>query len=207
MAQNISLLGAIYLAVPSILLPKQGGGTARFDDCSVVTAIASDVAQGKIFIDSSGNITTGTASGGGGGSSFTQLYTSELANVSTTSTTAETVNTLSSGVTFEVGKVYMVSVVDKAGKRNGYFYRSDSYFFIPASVFVSSTTMFSMCVGVGSNGAYNWSTTTRGVFLARYYGGNNMGDLQINKRYDSTRGTVNGTYTVTLYRVDIPNGL
>ena len=206
MAQKITLLGASYSDCPAVLLPKTGGGTARFDDASITTATASDVAQGKIFIDSSGNITTGTASGGGG-TSFTQLYTSELANVSTTSTSAASVGTLSSGVTFEAGKVYMVSVVDKAGKRNGYFYRCDSYFFIPASVFTNSTTMFSMCVGVGSDGAYNWGTTTRGVYLYRYYGGSNMGDLQIYKRYDSSRGTVNGTYTVTLYRVDIPNGL
>lgn len=66
MAQNISLLGATYNAVPAVLLPKSGGGTARFDDCSVVTAGASDVASGKVFVASDGTITTGTASGGGG---------------------------------------------------------------------------------------------------------------------------------------------
>lgn len=64
MAQNISLLGATYSAVPAVQLPKQGGGTARFDDCSVVTATASDVASGKVFVASDGAITTGTASVG-----------------------------------------------------------------------------------------------------------------------------------------------
>lgn len=66
MAQNITLLGASYSAVPAVLLPKTGGGTARFDDASVTTATASDVASGKVFVAANGTITTGTASGGGG---------------------------------------------------------------------------------------------------------------------------------------------
>lgn len=65
MAQNITLMGASYSAVPAVTLPKTGGGTARFDDASVTTATASDVASGKVFLDSNGTITTGTASGGG----------------------------------------------------------------------------------------------------------------------------------------------
>ena len=64
MAQNITLLGANYSAVPAVQLPKTGGGTARFDDCTVVTATASDVASGKVFVASDGTVTTGTASGG-----------------------------------------------------------------------------------------------------------------------------------------------
>ena len=68
MAQNITLLGANYSAVPAVILPKTGGGTARFDDASVTTAAASDVASGKIFLASDGTITTGTNSGGGGAS-------------------------------------------------------------------------------------------------------------------------------------------
>lgn len=69
MAQNITLLGASYSDCPAVLLPKTGGGTARFDDASVTTATASDVASGKIFLASNGTITTGTNSGGGGGAS------------------------------------------------------------------------------------------------------------------------------------------
>lgn len=69
MAQNITLLGASYSAVPAVVLPKTGGGTARFDDASITTATASDVASGKVFLASDGTITTGTSSGGGGGAS------------------------------------------------------------------------------------------------------------------------------------------
>ena len=66
MAQNITLMGASYSNVPAVTLPKTGGGTARFDDATVTTATASDVASGKIVLASNGTITTGTASGGGG---------------------------------------------------------------------------------------------------------------------------------------------
>lgn len=65
MAQNITLMGASYSAVPAVTLPKTGGGTARFDDASVTTATASDVASGKVFLAADGTITTGTSSGGG----------------------------------------------------------------------------------------------------------------------------------------------
>lgn len=67
MAQNITLLGASYSAVPGVQLPKTGGGTALFTDVSPTTATAADVASGKIFFDAAGNQTTGTNSGGGGG--------------------------------------------------------------------------------------------------------------------------------------------
>ena len=87
MSKNISLLGATYSNVPAILLPQQGGGTARFDDASVTTAVASDVASGKVFLASDGTITTGTASGGGG-SGLTLLKTTSLGTLSTTSTSA-----------------------------------------------------------------------------------------------------------------------
>lgn len=67
MAQNITIAGNQYPSVPSILIPKTGGGgNATFTDTSPTTASASDVAQGKIFFDSTGSQQTGTATGGGG---------------------------------------------------------------------------------------------------------------------------------------------
>lgn len=72
MSQNITLMGASYTAVPAVTLPKTGGGTARFDDATVTTATASDVASGKVFLASDGTITTGTNSGGGGASNIVQ---------------------------------------------------------------------------------------------------------------------------------------
>ncbi len=59
-------MGASYSDVPAVVLPQTGGGTARFDDASVTTAVAADVAQGKVFLAADGTITTGTGTGGGG---------------------------------------------------------------------------------------------------------------------------------------------
>ena len=69
MAQNITLWGASYQAVPSVTLPKTGGGTASFTDVSDTTAAASDVASGKYFYTAAGVRTAGTNSGGGGSAS------------------------------------------------------------------------------------------------------------------------------------------
>ena len=67
MAQNITLLGASYSDVPSILLPKTGGGTAQFDDTTIASnaASASDILAGKLAYVN-GSLITGTGTGGGG---------------------------------------------------------------------------------------------------------------------------------------------
>ena len=75
MAQNITIWGASYSAVPSVTLPKTGGGTASFVDVTSTTATASDVASGKIFYASNGTQTTGTSSGGGSLSYDTKTVT------------------------------------------------------------------------------------------------------------------------------------
>lgn len=70
MAQDITLMGASFSDVPSVRLPKTGGGFASFTDVTGTTAVASDVAQGKTFFLADGTEATGTASGGGGGETW-----------------------------------------------------------------------------------------------------------------------------------------
>lgn len=101
MAQNITLLGASYTGVPAVTLPKTGGGTARFDDASVTTATASDVASGKIFLASNGTITTGTNSGGGGSSMNVQVAQSTTRASSSTYTSCVSL-TCSTAGTYDV---------------------------------------------------------------------------------------------------------
>lgn len=66
MSQNISLWGATYSDVPSVLLPKSGGGTASFTDVTDTTATASDVLSGKWLHLADGSFVQGTNSGGSG---------------------------------------------------------------------------------------------------------------------------------------------
>ena len=93
MAQNITLLGASYSAVPGVTLPKTGGGTATFYDVSDTTAAASDVATGKYFYTASGVKTEGTNSGGGGGAfavdTATKTLTASASSISFTSLSGE----------------------------------------------------------------------------------------------------------------------
>lgn len=63
MAQDITLMGASYPDVPSVLLPKTGGGTATFTDVGDTTATAADVAQGTYFYTAAGVRTAGTSQG------------------------------------------------------------------------------------------------------------------------------------------------
>ena len=60
MAQTIDLLGASYPDVPSVLLPKHGGGTATFTDVSDSGATAEDVVVGVTFYLADGTKSTGT---------------------------------------------------------------------------------------------------------------------------------------------------
>lgn len=86
MAQNITLQGATYSAVPAVELPKQGGGTATFTDVTDTTAAAADVASGKYFYTASGVRTQGTNSGGGGSSKNAQTAQSTTRSTSSTYT-------------------------------------------------------------------------------------------------------------------------
>lgn len=47
MAQNVTIAGASYTGVPSIKVPRTGGGTATFVDSSDANATATDIVQGK----------------------------------------------------------------------------------------------------------------------------------------------------------------
>lgn len=77
MAQNITLLGASYSAVPAVTLPKTGGGTATFTDVTDTTAAAADVASGKYFYTAAGVRTQGALS-------FSTIYTGSSAPSSST---------------------------------------------------------------------------------------------------------------------------
>lgn len=71
MAQNITLLGASYMGVPAVELPKTGGGTATFTDVSDTTATASTILSGYSAYNASGTLVSGSVD-------FVTYYTGSL---------------------------------------------------------------------------------------------------------------------------------
>lgn len=206
MAQNITLLGANYSAVPGVQLPKTGGGTALFTDVTPTTATAADVASGKLFFTADGTQTTGTASGGGG-SNWTLLGSTEL-TVSTTSTSAASAGTISCGATAaDKDSIIYVRIRDKEGKRAGYFAGSDAYFMnynkangstsafaVPAVLCYRYTTSSAWAGTAGQYGIYGYSISNAGV-------------VTIRRRYNSNYSlTINSTYTVDVFKLTYPTG-
>lgn len=214
MAQNITLLGANYSAVPAVLLPKTGGGTARFDDASVTTAAASDVAQGKIFLAADGTITTGTASGGGGYDRLVQIQTTALGSISTSSTSASDTGktiTLAPTTNFTDYDMLIVAIgVDT--HTNGRHLCSIGFVFLTGTSNINTKNTYA----VGSN-VWNTKLNSSGTQSSRqsstkygvYANGASVGNdgkmtITVYQRYNSNNtGTINGSYTARVYGVKL----
>lgn len=205
MAQNITLLGASYSDVPAVQLPKTGGGTARFDDASVTTAVASDVASGKIFLAANGTITTGTASGGGG-SGFTLLKTTSLGTLSTSSTSAADTGKSLSVTGYNDYDLLIVDVsVDSTV--NGRHTSTVSLILLTGTSNVSTKNTYTVIankwnskLGSTGTGSTRQSTTAYGIYANSASVSSSTMTIPLYYRYNSnSTGTLNGTYTARVY--------
>ena len=212
MAQNITLLGASYSDVPAVLLPKTGGGTARFDDASVTTATASDVASGKVFVASDGTITTGTASGGGGGG-LTLINTTSIGALSTTSTSGvDTGKTISLASTTG-WQDYDLLIVDISVNTttNGRHTSTVSFVLLTGTSNVSTKNTYTVGSNkwnskLGSTGTASTrqSTTAYGVYINAASVSSNTLTLTVYYKYNNNNtGTLNGTYTARVYGIKL----
>lgn len=213
MAQNITLLGASYSAVPAVLLPKTGGGTARFDDATVTTATASDVAQGKLFLAANGTITTGTASGGGGSDRLVLLQTTALGTLSTSSTSAADTGKTVSLASATGWANYDLLLVDISvdTKTNGRHTSTVTPVILTGTSNVSTKNTYTVGSNkwnskLGSSGTASTrqSTTAYGVYINGASASNNTLTLTVYYRYNSnSTGTLNGTYTARVYGIKL----
>lgn len=191
---------------------------------SVSSSTSSGTAKATITPTSSAqylNIPTGyndtaqyytIAAASGGSSSWTKVAETSY-QVSTTSTTATTVETWATGHNeiWTSDKILYIRVRDTAGKRTGYYYGTDIYDLNTmqknsdtSTEYISISAPTILCVS--SNGTYSKNTSTNkyGIYADRIY---RDGRIRIQRRYSSSYTlTINGTYKVEVYLLDPPTG-
>lgn len=181
------------------------------DLTSVANAIRTKGGTSASLVFPTGFVNAIAAIPTGGGSSFKKLASQEF-SVNTTSTS----NTSVGNITLDLADyndkniVVWVHVRDKAGKRSGYFYGSDTLFF-PFNLANSSTSAVSTrpvtIFYVNSSDAYAESVTAYGVYAYRLYYTSGAHYVQIYRRYNANYGTINGTFVCDVYAVTMPSGL
>ena len=138
--------------------------------------------------------------------------------VSTTSTSAATVATWATGHSelWTSDKIVYVRIRDTAGKRAGYFYGVDQFFFNYTAKNHPEYSGVSENLGIisniwryGTNGSYTsrygYNTTGYGVYADAFY---DDGSICIRSRYNNSYSlTINGTYKVEVYLLDPAGGI
>lgn len=146
-----------------------------------------------------------------GASQITKLATQEF-TVSTTSTTAtETGRITLDSSAYTKNKIIWVHIRDKAGKRAGYFYGTDTFFMnLNAANGSTSALSTSPCMTIRCNASGNYEAAaqnTSAAYGVYAYSLTDAGVLVIRHRYSATYSlTVNGTFVVDVYAID-PTGL
>ena len=155
---------------------------------------------------------------GGGDSSYTLLYSSEV-SATTTSTSAKTIGTIAIGDSlYTASAIIYVKIRDKAGKRNGFFYGTDTFFVnayagkgsSQSLIAIRPTILYSFDANGKTkfnptNGGYVFTnnSSSYGVYAATI---TNAGGINIQARYNSSStGTIDGTYIVDIYLLKWPD--
>ena len=132
----------------------------------------------------------------------------EVKNISLIETLLDSINCGSEAFTKD--KIIYVRIRDKAGKRNEYFYGSDT-FFINTNKANNTTNQFNLGVkGImyysTNNGGYRIGIngTGYGIYASSI---TSEGYVNISTRYNSTYAReVNGTYNISIYALNLPSG-
>lgn len=193
------------MAISKIILNGVTQMDLTSDTVAANNLIAPNTAHGA-----DGEAVVGTASGGS--SAWTKIAeTSYQITYSSTSATTEEEWATGHSEIWTSEKIVYVRIRDTAGKRNGYFYGSDQFFFnlIPVNgqSGIFTTNSMRMCIRYSNNAFATTSvigTSGYGVFADQI---SSSGGIRIKKRYNGTNSlTIDGTYKVEVYLLDPPTG-
>lgn len=162
-------------------------------------------------------IATIPTGGGGGGSAWTKVAEKSYA-VSTTSSTATNIETWATGHSelWTSDKWLYIRVRDTAGKRNGYFYGSDQFFYnlnpVNETSVTSTTAALRIYTRCNSSGTFvtiaNTGSTGYGVYADII---ESNGNVRVRSRFNGTTSnatlTIDSTYKVEIYLLDMPDGM
>lgn len=203
-SKSISSNGA-YTA-PTVNVPN----TYAAGDEGKVVSNGALVAQGSDTVTQNGTVDTTLLSSlvvdvPTGGYGYTKLAEKDY-TVNTSSTTTTILGAIDVGsAAWTAAKMIYVRVRDKAGKRNGYFFGSDTFFINSRAANAASndlTNMPSICIRYVSS---TWSAANSlyGVYSDKIIYG---GSIQISAKYGSS-AIIDGTYHVEVYALDWPDGV
>ena len=167
--------------------------------------VDADLVAGNIKKDVNILGITGTYEGGGGGGSSWTLLHEEDIEVSTTSTSATLIKTISLPEAW-TGDMLFIQVKDKQGPRNGYFYQTLTFIQNVNAENQTTTTYNSFFPSVISKNNDIWTVKIDryGIYPLEV---SNGGNIPIYARYNSTSSkSIDSTYTVSIYKLSLPDG-
>ena len=135
---------------------------------------------------------------------YMKLIAKEEFEVSTSSTSAALIDNMT--ITENIGKddILFVHIRDKAGKRSEYFYGSDciiTNYMLANDNDGKNTSKGTYAYGVNSSDTYTSANSAYGVFVTGWTPSD--GTLAISSRYNSSYGTIDGTYVVEVYKLNL----
>lgn len=175
------------------------------------------VAQGSDTVRQNGTVDTTLINSltvnvsGGGGSNWTLIGSAEF-EVNTSSTTEATVGDVElSSYDFNKDDIIWIHIRDKAGKRNGYFYGNDTIFpnLTTANGNPNGTLNYALklVIGVSSAGSHSLSSSSYGVYAYSVSKTQAEHKVLIKSKYNSSYGTIDGTYKVDVYKLTPASGM
>lgn len=188
------------------------GDISLTDVTTIATLITKSITANGTYnasSDSADGYSSVTVNVGGGGSNWTLLAT-ETYNLNITNTTASKTGDIYLNTTLTAEDIIWVHIRDTNGKRNGYWYGSDSLYLLyqlknGSTNNATSLAKYTLYV---SSGNYSQSINAYGLYLYSLYDSTTSNPyVRIYQRYNSAYGTMNGSYKCDIYKLTPATGM